>query len=96
MDKLCKDWVSLLVFNRKFISLFENIFDYRNPVSSISKSITLPDVDLNNIKWPTLKKTSLETVQTQVMDLNPKRFGTLLNEPFKSFCDELWKDIFKF
>ena len=57
-------------------------------------NVHLPDVNLTNIKWPSLKKVSFNQVETQVINLNPY-FGTLLNEPFKSNCDGLWKPILK-
>ena len=56
--------------------------------------VDLPNVNLTNIKWPSLKKVSFNQVETKVMDLNPQ-FGRLLNEPYKRNCDQLWNPILK-
>ena len=55
--------------------------------------IKLTGINLAEVKWPTLKKISLNQVETNLMELNPHNFGTLLNNPFKSTCEDLWKPI---
>lgn len=75
--------------------LFSFSFD-RNPLDNISqfdKTINLPDINLENITWPTLSKDSTNSSITKVFELHPKRFGTILTEPFKANCDEIWKSI---
>ena len=56
--------------------------------------VDLPNVNLTNIRWPSLNKVSFDEVETKVMDLNP-HFGRVLNEPYKNNCDGLWKSILK-
>lgn len=55
--------------------------------------IKLPGINLANVKWPTLKKVALDKVETKVMNLNPEKFGTLLDNPFKKYCEDLWEPI---
>ena len=57
--------------------------------------INFPGINLSNISWPSIKKMSFTKTDTNVMELNPLRFGTLLHEPFKKNCDELWRSILK-
>ena len=43
------------------------------------KDVNLPELKLQNMKWPTVKKFSLDKVEAPVMNLNPDGFGKTLN-----------------
>ena len=55
--------------------------------------IKLPGIHLENVKWPTLRKVAFDKLETKVMNLNPQKFGTLLDNPFKKYCEDLWEPI---
>ena len=55
--------------------------------------IKLSGINLANVKWPTLRKVALDKLETKVMNLNPQKFGTLLDNPFKKYCEDLWEPI---
>ena len=43
------------------------------------KDVNLPELKLQNMKWSTVKKLSLDKVEAPVMNLNPDGFGKTLN-----------------
>ena len=54
--------------------------------------IKLPEMNLRNVKWPTLKVSS-NKIEAKVMDLSPQNFGNLLDDPFKRNCQDFWEPI---
>ena len=58
------------------------------------KDVNLPGLKISDIKWPPVKKTSLDQVESQVMNLNPDNFGLTLKSSMKS-CEQLWNSIYK-
>ena len=56
--------------------------------------IKLPEINLPIVKWPTLKVSSNQ-VEAKVMELNPQKFGNLLDNPFKRNCQDFWEPILK-
>ena len=60
------------------------------------KDVNLPGLKISDIKWPAVKKQSLNQVEAHVMNLNPDHFGLTLKEPFLNVCEDLWKSIIKY
>ena len=58
------------------------------------KDVNLPELKLQNIKWPIVKKLSLDKVEAHVMNLNPDGFGKTLNVSYVNACEDVWKSIF--
>ena len=56
--------------------------------------VNLPEINLANINWPSLKVSS-NKVESKVMELNPQKFGNLLDNPFKRNCQDFWEPILK-
>lgn len=41
------------------------------------------------------KKLSSNKIETKVIELNPQNFGNLLDNPFKTNCQDFWEPILK-
>ena len=57
------------------------------------KDVNLPELKLQNMKWPTVKKLSLDKVEAPVMNLNPDGLGKTLNISFVKTCEDVWNSI---
>lgn len=60
------------------------------------KDVNLPGIKISDIKWPAVKKMSLNQIQPKIINLNPDKFGLTLKEPSMKSCEELWDYIYKF
>jgi len=49
---------------------------------------------VNVTNWPTFRISEQSPVTPKVMELNPKNFGHLWNDPYRGNCDGLWKPYF--
>lgn len=64
-----------------------------NDTLNFFKNINLPEMKLSNMTWPTFERESNNSINTYAIEMHPKRFGKIINEPFKHDCEAIWKSV---